>query len=91
VKNCDDIRPLIAQQHEGELSPDEAIELARHMPKCTACRIVDARERRLAEMLSGELQDLPVGDDFVSTVMDTLPIDIPRCRRAKLKLAARVS
>lgn len=70
---CERIRPLIGNLAEGELAPGEAMRVARHLPDCTACRIVAARERRLARMLEEELDDLPVGEEFVRTVMSTLP------------------
>ena len=51
---CDSIRPMLARRAEGELSPEEAILVGRHLSRCTACRIHCAREYRLAEMLSSE-------------------------------------
>ena len=64
--------------------------VARHLSDCTACRILLARERRLASMLAEELEDLPVGEDFVQAVMATLPQEPPPRRRRRyrgLKLA----
>jgi len=86
---CERIRPLISRRSEGELTPDQAMEVALHVPLCTGCRILEARERRLAELLSTDLEDLPVGEDFVSNVMATLPIGPPprQLRRRGLKLA----
>jgi len=90
--SCEQIRPLLPHYAEGELSPDEAMRLARHLAGCTACKIILARERRLAEMLERDMEDLPVGDEFVDAVMATLPKDPPpgarRARRRGLKLAA---
>jgi hypothetical protein len=63
-------------EHEAE--PAEAIEAARHLPRCTACKILLARERRLAALLEHELADLSVDDAFVRDVMDTLPASPPR-------------
>lgn len=90
MRICKRIRPLIARHHEGELTPDEAIQVARHVPLCTACRILDARERRLVEMLSSDLLDLPVDEEFASSVMNTLPKEPFRRRRPILRLAIRV-
>ena len=89
---CHRIRPLLSRYSEGEVSPHDAMQVARHLPDCTACRIVLARERRLAEMLDGELNDLPVGEEFVRQVMATLPQDPPptpepRRRRRGLAIA----
>jgi hypothetical protein len=90
--SCEKIRPLLPHYAEGELSPDEAMRLARHLADCTACKIILARERRLAEMLERDMEDLPVGDEFLDAVMATLPKDPPpggrRPRRRGLKLAA---
>lgn len=38
---------------EGEASPEESFRLARHLPDCTSCRILLAREKRLATVLDG--------------------------------------
>ena len=64
---------------------------ARHLPDCTACRILLAREKRLAAMLADGLVDpLPVGDDFLQGVMNQLPREPVQPRRRpgrRLKLA----
>ena len=74
---CRRVRPLLSRYSEREANPLDAMQVALHLPDCTACRIVLARERRLAEMLAGELDDLPVGEDFLRQVMATLPQDPP--------------
>jgi anti-sigma factor RsiW len=89
---CDGIRGLIFRTCEGEASPEEAMRLARHLPDCTRCRILMARERRLARMLELDLEDMPVGEDFVRSVMANLPGELPpepekRRARTGLKLA----
>ena len=88
MRSCEDIRPLLCRSVDYEVEPTEAIELAAHLGDCTACKIVLARRRRLAEMLERDLPDIPVDEDFVRTVMDTLP-DGPPPRRARrgIKLA----
>ena len=73
MERCDFIKPLLYRIVEGEASPDEAMRVARHLPACTVCRIRLARERRLAQMLEEDLNDLPVGEEFVQSVMATLP------------------
>jgi len=70
---CDRVRPLLFRFHEGEASPEEAMLVARHLPDCTGCRILLARENRLAKVLAEEMDELPVGEDFVRSVMATLP------------------
>jgi len=85
---CDDIRGRLYSHAEGETGPADALMIARHLPTCTACRILLARERRLAEFLESDLPDLPVGEEFVEAVMSRLPDDPPRRRmRRGLKLA----
>jgi len=89
---CDGIRGLMFRTCEGEATPEETMRLARHLPDCTRCRILMARERRLAEMLELDLEEMPVSGDFVRTVMANLPGDPPprpkgrRRRRRGLKL-----
>jgi anti-sigma factor RsiW len=94
-ESCKPIVPMIYRVSEGEATPDEAMRTARHLSDCTACRILLARERRLAAMLEEELADpLQVGEDFVRAVMDTLPHGPPPPARRKqrksriLKLAS---
>lgn len=90
MPSCEKIRPLLPHVAEGELSPREAMRVAHHMADCTACKILLAREHRLAEMLEQELEDLPVGDEFAAAVMANLPQEPPpRRRRSRrgLKLA----
>jgi hypothetical protein len=73
VSDCDRIRPLLFRIAEGEASPDEAMLVGRHVADCTTCRILLAREKRLACMLEDDLDDLPVVEGFVEAVMATLP------------------
>ena len=77
MTSCSDVRPLLSHTAESEVTPEEAMRVARHLADCTACKIVLARERRLAEMLEQDLVDLPVGDEFVESVMAVLPDDPP--------------
>ena len=74
MSGCDQIRPLLYQYLEREAEPAEAMTVASHLSDCTACKILLARKRRLARMLEEGLEDsIPVGDDFVRSVMATLP------------------
>jgi len=76
---------------EGELNPDEAMRGARHVSGCTPCRILLARERRLARMLEQGLGDpLHVGDEFVESVMARLPQEPPSRLRRSGKAARRL-
>ncbi len=72
--DCERLRPILYRVPEGEASPEEAMRTAQHLSDCTACRILVARERRLAAMLERDLADpLQVGEDFVLSVMSSLP------------------
>ena len=74
MADCTQIRPLFYQYLEREAGPAEAMDVASHLSGCTACKILMARKRRLARMLEEGLEDsIPVGDDFVRSVMATLP------------------
>lgn len=87
--SCDAVRPLLFRVAEGEACPDEALAVARHVPACTSCRILLARERRLADHLENDLEDLAVGEEFVRSVMDEVGrMPRPRPRGRRMKLAA---
>ncbi|MCP3978950.1 MAG: hypothetical protein GY716_06405 [bacterium] len=93
MTRCDQVRPLVHCVVEGETTPEEAMLVARHLPACTACKILLAKERRLARMLEQEMEDFPVSEDFVQSVMDSLaevpePKTATTKRRRGLKLAA---
>jgi anti-sigma factor RsiW len=92
MKSCRDVRPCLYRVAEGEASPDEAMRTARHLSDCTACRILLARELRLASMLESGLADrVPVGEEFLRSVMNSLPSGPPpkrKPRRVNLKLAS---
>ena len=82
---CERLRPVLFRIAEGEATPDEALLAGRHLPTCTACRILLARERRLAEMLEGLQDPVPVAsDDFVGSVMRSLPDEPPAARPRRL-------
>ncbi len=73
MSRCRRIRPWIVRSVDGDLNPSEALGLARHLARCTSCRIVLARETRLAEML-GQADDAVVVDEaFFRNVMASLP------------------
>jgi len=89
-KPCNSLAPLLYRVAEGEAAPDEAMRSARHLSDCTACRILLARERRLAAMLEEGLDDpLQVGEEFVQAVMATLPQGPPPAPTRKSESARR--
>jgi len=91
--DCERIRPLLFPYIEREAAPAEAMLVAEHLTGCTACKILVARKRHLARMLESGLEDrIPVGEEFVRSVMATLPDGPPPApksrRRRHLMLAA---
>jgi len=97
MTGCRRIRPWMVRSVDGDLEPGEALRLARHLATCTACRIVLARELRLAEMLDGAADAFNVDESFFGAVMASLPdrpvrpaVEISRetRRRRGLRLAA---
>ena len=76
MSGCDRIRPWIARSVDGDLEPGEAFRLAEHLTTCTACRIVLARESRLASILGGVDDACSVDESFFESVMAQLP-DLP--------------
>lgn len=73
MSRCRRLRPLLFRFVDADLRPDEALRLARHLDLCTACRILVARERRLAEALDGLEDALDVDASFFESVMASLP------------------
>lgn len=70
---CRRALPLIVRSIEGETSPEDALRLARHVEDCTSCRILLARERRLAGMLDAMGDVVAVDESFLAEVMASLP------------------
>lgn len=89
MANCRPIRALLPGAAEGEISPSDSLRLARHLPRCTACRILLARERRLAEMLDAIEDTLPVHREFATRVMGALPEGPPPAPASALVRARR--
>lgn len=73
MSRCERILPWIARSVDGDLNPGEAFRLAGHLSTCTACRIVLARESRLAAMLDGVDDACSVDESFFEGVMASLP------------------
>ena len=63
----------------------ESLRLAQHVPRCTSCRILMARERRLKEMLDRIEDSLEVDGAFAQRVMNALPEGRPALRPAHSK------
>jgi hypothetical protein len=73
MSSCERLRPSIFRVVEGEASAREALEVAEHLPGCTACRIRLSRERRLAGALERIEDPLHAGEGFVARIMNALP------------------
>ncbi len=80
---CHDLRPVFSRVVEREASPDDALRLARHIPDCTACRILLAREVHLARVLDALDDSIPVEEGFLESVMRSLPHGPPPAPRRK--------
>ena len=86
--SCRTTRAIVPLTVDGEVGPEESFRLARHLPECTACRILLARERRLAAMLDAFEDGLLVDARFTEQVMSALPqepLRAPAGHLAKLK------
>ena len=77
MSRCRSFRGLVHASVEGELAPAEALRLAHHVEACTACRILLARESRLAAMLDGLPDAVEVDESFFRGVMASLPERAP--------------
>ena len=73
MTGCRHARPWIVRSVDGDLEPAEALRLAKHLATCTACRIMLARESRLAVLLDGAADALAVDESFFGEVMASLP------------------
>jgi hypothetical protein len=73
MSGCRRIEPWIVRSVDGDLAPSEALRLARHLAECTSCRIVVARETRLATLLHGVEDECAVDESFFAAVMASLP------------------
>lgn len=97
MTRCRRMRSSIVRSVEGDLDPLGALRLADHVEECTSCRIVLARETRLAAMLDDLDDAVTVDESFFDAVMASLPertaaSSLPNARRAGwrrgLKLAS---
>lgn len=96
MRGCRGIRPWIVRSVDGDLQPREALGLARHVATCTACRIVLARESRLACMLDEADDAFSVDESFFGAVMASLPErplppGLPSSRRARWRRGLRLA
>lgn len=69
---CRTVSPLIGRVVDVEAAPSESYRLARHVANCTACRILLARERRLADALDGLDDASPDDAGLLERVMSSL-------------------
>jgi len=72
MSSCRSVQAWIVRSVDGDLDPVEALRLARHLSTCTACRIVQAKETRLAEILVDD-DAFAVDESFFQAVMESLP------------------
>ncbi|HEX4825019.1 MAG TPA: zf-HC2 domain-containing protein [Candidatus Polarisedimenticolaceae bacterium] len=97
MSRCRSHRSLIVASLEGEIAPADALRLARHLHACTACRIVMARESRLAGALDDLGDPVEVDERVFQAVMAALPDRAPwpsplaRNVRRGLKIAGSAS
>jgi len=89
VNECASIRPGLSRYAEGEASPAEALEIGRHLARCTPCRILLCRERRLVELLARLPDPLAVGDELLEGLRRKLPAPLPARRRAVARRGLR--
>lgn len=70
---CESVLSVLGRVVEGEATPEETYRVARHVPRCTSCRIMLARERRLAAALDGLTGSDPGDPELLDRVMTSLP------------------
>lgn len=58
MKNCPEIKPLLAGLLDGELTPDEARDANEHLMRCAACRA----EYDALRATTGKLRALPYAE-----------------------------
>ncbi len=93
MSDCRRFHPVLSRLAEGEAGPGETLHVAGHLRACTACRILLARERRLAGALERQLVDeIDPGREFLRAVMERLPDGPPPRRdRRGLKIAMGIA
>ena len=89
---CAALHPLVLRVAEGEATPSEALRVAAHLPECTSCHILLARERRLHDLLDGIADPLLVSEEFLDEVMRSVPAEPPDSpgRRLRFRVVAGV-
>jgi len=88
MSRCRSVQAWIVRSVDGDLAPVEALRLARHLATCTGCRIVQAKEARLAEMLDADDDGFAVDESFFESVMASLP-ELPVKPAAEVSRRAR--
>lgn len=86
---CAALRPALLRLADGDGTPEDGLLAARHMEGCTACRIVLARERRIAAIVADLPEPIDVDENFVDHVMARIPMPEPLSKRAALARVAK--
>lgn len=89
---CEHVRPSLFRVAEGEAAPAESLRVARHVPDCTACRILLAREQRLHEMLEDMEDPVDLDERFLDDVMSAISRGpVPKRRRRHWPVAVKLA
>jgi hypothetical protein len=89
---CDRVRRSLYRFAEGEAAPGESLLVARHLPDCTACRILLARESRLQAMLDDLTDPVALDEGFLTDVMSAIAArPAPERRPRRLGLAIKLA
>lgn len=68
----DELRDLLTEYHDGELSPEKRGEVERHLQSCRECGGELGRLRRLARLFK---RPAPASEEFVRGVLARLPAE----------------
>lgn len=69
---CEEAIELISARLDGELSPDEARNLAEHLAQCGSCRAVEREFAALGDIIAKEVEVTPP-PELMNSVMTNLP------------------
>jgi anti-sigma factor RsiW len=88
--NCDEVRPLVALYHDGELDSLRALELERHLRVCAGCEMALENVRTLGKATAGAYFSAPpdLRDNLLAAIREAQPaenvIQLPRHSRSWL-------